>query len=84
MRQTEPQTESQDSTDFKPEKLIIGAERISEEFFGGELSPDQVYRLPKDGWPIFKVRGKLATRPASMRAEMSRREAEVVKRGRAT
>jgi hypothetical protein len=78
------QTESRDSTDFKPEKLIIGAERISEEFFDGELSPDQVYRLPKDGWPIFKVRGKLAARPASMRAEMARREAETAKRRKAS
>ena len=65
------------------EKLVIGAEAIAKEIFDDELSPDQVYRLPKDGWPIFKVRGKLAARPASMRAEMARREAEVVKRGRA-
>jgi hypothetical protein len=78
------QTETRDNPDLTPEKLIIGAERISEEFFDGELSPDQVYRLPKDGWPIFIVRGKLAARPASMRAEMSRREAEMVKRRRAS
>jgi hypothetical protein len=78
----ENQIESRGNTDFTPEKLIIGAERISEEFFGGELSPDQVYRLPKDGWPIIKVRGKLAARPASMRAEIARRESEVVQRAR--
>jgi hypothetical protein len=48
--------------------------------FDGQLSEDQIYRLPQDGWPIFKVRGKLACRPATMNAEIARREAEALKR----
>jgi hypothetical protein len=61
--------------------LVIGATRINEEFFDGQLSEDQVYRLPKDGWPIFKLLGKIAARPSAMRAEIARREAEAAKRG---
>jgi hypothetical protein len=65
------------------DSLVIGATRINEKFFDGQLSEDQVYRLPKDGWPIFKLLGKLAARPSAMRAEVTRREAETAKRGRA-
>jgi hypothetical protein len=67
----------------KDNGLIIGAEKIAKVIFGDQLSEDQVYRLPKDGWPIFKVRGKLACRPATMRDEIARREAEAIKRGKA-
>jgi hypothetical protein len=56
------------------EKLCIGAEAISREIFAGALTTKQVYRLAeKGGWPIFKVQGKLAARPASCRAEIRRR-----------
>jgi hypothetical protein len=59
-------------------RLIIGAGNIAAQVFGGQLSDDQVYRLPQDGWPIFKVRGKLACRPVAMRAEIARREEEAI------
>jgi hypothetical protein len=79
MSENRQETEARSDSD----ELSIGAEQIAEKCFDNELSPDQVYRLPKDGWPIFKVRGKLAARPASIRAEMARREAATIKRGRA-
>jgi len=60
--------------------LIIGAGNIATKVFDDQLSDDQVYRLPQDGWPIFKIRGKLACRPAAMRAEIARRETEALKR----
>jgi hypothetical protein len=61
-------------------RLVIGAGNIATEVFDDQLSEDQVYRLPQDGWPIFKVRGKLACRPAAMHAEMARREERALKR----
>jgi hypothetical protein len=54
--------------------LQIGAETIAQNIFDGKLTPRQVYRLA--GWPIFRIQGKLAARPSTMRAEMARREAE--------
>jgi hypothetical protein len=66
----------------KDKDLIIGAEPIARDVFDGQLTDDQVYRLAaKDGgWPIFKIRGKLACRRSAMLAEMARREAEAAQR----
>jgi hypothetical protein len=55
--------------------LYIGPEAISQGVFDGKLSKHQVYRLPLDGWPIFKIRSKLAAWHKPMRAEMERRQA---------
>jgi hypothetical protein len=60
--------------------LEVGAVAISRNIFKNKFSPRQVYRMPEEGWPIFKIRGKLAARPRSMRAEMARREAEATRR----
>jgi hypothetical protein len=64
-------------------KLAIGARAIAERAFDNELSPAQVYRLHEEGgWPIFKLRGKLACYPESVRAELRQRE-EAARGGRA-
>jgi hypothetical protein len=55
--------------------LVIGAEAISEEIFKGQIIPRAVYRLAEEGgWPIFKIRNKLAARRRPMYAEIERRE----------
>jgi hypothetical protein len=71
-----------DELDITDDKLCLGAEAIAREIFNGALSPKQIYRLAdKGGWPIFKVQGKLAARPAACRREICRREAEALAGG---
>jgi hypothetical protein len=62
-------------------EIEIGAEAIAKSVFGGKISSRQVYRMAEEGgWPIFRVRGKLAARPVAMRAEIERREREGLER----
>jgi hypothetical protein len=57
------------------DEICIGAEAIARDIFKGKLTPRQVYRLAEEGgWPIFRLRGKLAARPPAVRAEVIRRE----------
>ena len=57
--------------------LEIGAANIARNIFGGRVTERQVYRMahPQQGWPFFRVQGKLALRPSAARSEMARREA---------
>jgi len=55
--------------------LEVGAEAIAQNIFRGKVNPRQVYRMaePGNGWPIFRLQGKLAAWHGAMRAEMARR-----------
>jgi hypothetical protein len=55
--------------------LLIGARAIARNFFADQLSERQVYRLPEQGWPIFKLLNKLTCRPSAMREHAARLEA---------
>jgi hypothetical protein len=55
--------------------LEIGAEAIAQRIFKGRVTPRQIYRMTGQGWPFFRVQGKIAARPSAIRAEMARREA---------
>lgn len=59
--------ELDNSDDFDP---CIGAAKIAQKCFNGQVSTRQVYRLHEaGGWPIFEFRGKLAARTASIRVQ---------------
>jgi hypothetical protein len=58
------------------DELVVGAEAIAREVFGGKVKTRQVYRLfetDKD-WPVFKMLDKYACRRGPMREEIARRE----------
>jgi hypothetical protein len=58
------------------EELIIGADAISRELFGGQLNARAVYRLLETDptWPALKIAGKWAVRRGAMKEEIRRRE----------
>ena len=64
------------------DELLVGAERIATVAFDGAVSPDQVYRMAREGWPIIRVRGKLAARPAAIRKHIEDLEREALALGR--
>ena len=60
------------------DELVIGAEEIAKEIFGGRLNPRQIYRLLEnepEPWGAFKILNKWCGRRGRMRAELARREA---------
>lgn len=67
------------------DEIAIGAAAIAHRCFADAITDRQVYRLAEEnsGWPFFRLRGKLAMRPAAARAEVQRRETPGYKPGRA-
>ncbi len=54
--------------------LLLGDAPIARFVFGDEKKRRKVPDLKLEGWPIFKVAGKNAARPDSLREEAARRE----------
>jgi hypothetical protein len=63
-----------DRNELDDDILAVGAREIAHRCFGGGIDPRSVYRLADEGWPIFKMLGKLTARPSTIRAEIERRE----------
>jgi hypothetical protein len=60
--------------DRDDDDLVFGAAAIAQDIFRGRIEPRAVYHLANEGWPIIKVRNKLAARRRAMFAEIARRE----------
>jgi hypothetical protein len=59
--------------------LVVGAEAIRRDIFQNRISTRAVYRVAEqEGWPIWRLRGKLATRISICREHEARLAAEAM------
>lgn len=59
--------------------LVVGARAIRREIFQDTISERAVYRVAEqEGWPIWRLRGKLTTRRSACREHVARLEANAM------